>query len=128
MDGAACPFKAININPHITNLPYLDETKCKGCGLCIASCPGQAIFVLNYNYSSEKASISFPYEYLPYPKVGEKAVGVNRKGKPVVEVDIVKVDQRANFDKAAVVTIACDKKYINQIRFIERIKDDVKKQ
>jgi len=121
----ACPFKAININPHITNLPYLDENKCKGCGTCIASCPGQAIFVLNYNYSSEKAAISFPYEYLPYPKVGERFMGVNRKGEPIAEVEIVKVDQRTNFDKTAVVTIACDKKYINQIRSIERIKDDV---
>jgi NADPH-dependent 2,4-dienoyl-CoA reductase/sulfur reductase-like enzyme/Fe-S-cluster-containing hydrogenase component 2 len=124
---AACPFKAININPYITDLPYLDENKCKGCGACIASCPGQAIFVLNYNYSSKKATISFPYEYLPYPKVRGKAVGVNRKGEPVAEVEIVKVDKRANFDKTAIVTIACDKKYIHQIRSIERIKDDVKK-
>jgi NADPH-dependent 2,4-dienoyl-CoA reductase/sulfur reductase-like enzyme/Fe-S-cluster-containing hydrogenase component 2 len=122
---AACPFKAIKINPHITNLPYLDENKCKGCGACIASCPGLAIFVLNYNYSSKKAVISFPYEYLPYPKIGEKAVGVNRKGEPVAEVEIVKLDKRANFDKTVVITIACDKKYINQIRSIERIKNDV---
>lgn len=122
---AACPFKAININPHITNLPYLDENKCKGCGLCIASCPGQAIFVLDYNYSSEKAAISFPYEYLPYPKVGGRFMGVNRKGEPIVEIEIIKVNQKTNFDKTAVVTIACDKKYINQIRSIERIKDDV---
>jgi len=121
---AACPFEAININPHITSLPYLNENKCKGCGACIASCPGQAIFVLNYKYSSEKAAISFPYEYLPYPKVGGRFMGVNRKGEPVAEVEIVKVDKRANFDKTAVITIACDKKYINQIRSIERIKDD----
>lgn len=122
---AACPFKAININPYITNLPYLDEDKCKGCGACVASCPGQAIFVLNYNYFSEKAAISFPYEYLPYPKVGGKFMGVNRKGEPVAEVEIVKVDKKANFDKTAVITIACDKKYINQIRSIKRIKDNV---
>ncbi len=122
---AACPFKAININPHITDLPYLDENKCKGCGACIASCPGQAIFVLNYNYSSEKAVISFPYEYLPYPKVSGRFMGVNRKGEPIVEVEVVKVNQKTNFDKTAVVTIVCDKEYINQIRSIERIKDDV---
>ena len=121
---AACPFNAIKINPHITNLPYLDEKKCKGCGTCIASCPGLAIFVLNYNYSSEKAAISFPYEYLPYPKIGGKAVGVNRKGEPVAKVEIVKVNQKTNFDKTVVVTIACDKEYIHQIRSIERIKDD----
>jgi len=122
---AACPFKAIDINSYITNLPYLDENKCKGCGACIASCPGHAIFVLNYNYSSQKAAISFPYEYLPYPKIGGKAVGVNRKGELVAEVEIVRVDQRTSFDKTAVVTIACDKNYINQIRSIERIKNDV---
>jgi len=125
---AACSFKAININPHITNLPYLDENKCKGCGACIASCPGQAIFVLNYNYSSEKAAISFPHEYLPYPKVGGRLMGVNRKGEPIAEVEIVKVNQKTNLDKTAVVTIVCDKEYIHQIRSIERIKDDVQKQ
>ncbi|MBU4228456.1 FAD-dependent oxidoreductase, partial [bacterium] len=100
---AACSFKAININPHITNLPYLDENKCKGCGACIASCPGQAIFVLNFNYSSEKAAISFPHEYLPYPKVGGRLMGVNRKGEPIAEVEIVKVNQKTNLDKTAVV-------------------------
>ncbi len=99
-----------------------------GCGTCIASCPGQAIFVLNYNYSSEKAAISFPYEYLPYPKVGRRFMGVNRKGEPVAEVEIVKVNQKTNLDKTAVVTMVCDKEYIHQIRSIERIKDDVKKQ
>jgi thioredoxin reductase/Fe-S-cluster-containing hydrogenase component 2 len=124
---AACPFKAININPHIINLPYLDENKCKGCGVCVASCPAQAIFVINYQYSSDKATISFPYEYLPYPEVGEKIMGVNRKGEPVAEVEIVKVNQRTNFDKTAVVTIACDKEYIHQIRFIERRKKDITK-
>lgn len=122
---AACTYKAININPHITNLPYLDENKCKGCGACIASCPGQAIFVLDNNYYSDKAAISFPYEYLPYPRIGDRIMGVNRKGEPVTEVEIVKIDQKANFDKTAVVTVVYDKKYIHQIRSIERVKDDV---
>ncbi len=124
----ACSFKAININLHLTNLPYLDENKCKGCGACIAFCPGQAIFVLNYNYSSEKAAISFPYEYSPYPKVGVRVMGVNRKGEPIAYVEIVKVNQKTNFDKTVVVTITCDKEYIHQIRSIERIKSDFKKQ
>jgi len=55
-------------------------------------------------------------------------MGVNRKGEPVAEVEIVKVNQKTNLDKTAVVTMVCDKEYIHQIRSIERIKDDVKKQ
>lgn len=81
--------------------------------------------MLDYNYSPDKAAISFPYEYLPYPKPGDKVKGVNRRGEPVGEVEVIKVEQRHAFDRTAVVTIACAKEFIHQIRSIERRKDDV---
>ena len=41
---AACPSGAIKIGDSINNLPVLDEDKCTGCGICISSCPGLAIY------------------------------------------------------------------------------------
>lgn len=41
----ACPKHCIRIGSNITALPSIDESKqCTGCGMCIASCSGQAIF------------------------------------------------------------------------------------
>jgi Fe-S-cluster-containing hydrogenase component 2 len=116
----SCPSGAITITDSITNLPFLDQTKCTGCSLCLASCPGQAIFLLNYNYSDNKASISFPYEYLPFPDPGETVMGINRDGEPVAPVEIIKVDNKKRNDHTAIITVAVDKIFINDIRSIEK--------
>ena len=47
---AACRFGAIQIGDPITNLPKLIENKCTGCGICVANCPGLAIFIINKVY------------------------------------------------------------------------------
>lgn len=117
---AGCPSGAITIGPEITYLPSLRDDICHGCGLCIAKCPGQAIFVINYNYSHSRAAISFPFEFYPLPEVGEQAAGVDRNGRPVTEVEIVAVDARQSFDQTAVVTVAVDKEFIHQVRSIRR--------
>lgn len=44
---AACPHHAITVGEPITNLPIVDQEKCIGCGLCVAKCPGQAIFLVD---------------------------------------------------------------------------------
>ena len=116
----SCPSGAIIIKDSITKLPFLDQNRCTGCGLCLASCPGQAIFLLNYHYSDCKASVSFPYEYLPLPNPGETVMGVNRDGKPVAPVEIIKVDNRKRNDHTAIITVAVDKIFIHDIRSIKR--------
>lgn len=43
----ACPKHCIKIGSHITALPAVDpEVECIGCGLCVSSCSGQAIFLV----------------------------------------------------------------------------------
>ena len=115
----SCPSGAITIGNQITDLPVLNEDKCTGCGLCIASCPGQAIFLLNYNYSDSKAAVSFPYEYLPLPEVGDILTGVNRKGEAVAPVEIVKVDKKARNDHTTIITASMSKEYVHHIRSIK---------
>lgn len=114
----ACPYGAITINESINNLPILDEDKCKGCGLCIPKCPGLAIFLVNMNFSENKAAISFPFEYLPLPKIGEEVEAVNREGKVVTMAKVIKVQNRIENDRTPVVTIVVPKKCGNNVRSI----------
>ncbi|MEO0072281.1 MAG: 4Fe-4S binding protein [candidate division WOR-3 bacterium] len=115
----ACPRKAIKIPGIITNLPQIDFDLCNGCGSCIARCPGLAIFVVNKNYNEKEATVSFPYEFLPRPKVGEIVTATDRYGQPVCRARVEKVlDSKAN-DRCAVITIAVPKKYYNKVRFIK---------
>jgi Fe-S-cluster-containing hydrogenase component 2 len=57
----ACNRKAITKEKSINALPKVDFEKCNGCGLCIAQCPGLAIFVVDKTYSETHAVDRIPY-------------------------------------------------------------------
>jgi Fe-S-cluster-containing hydrogenase component 2 len=115
----ACPFGAITVGKPITNLPKLDETKCAGCGACIAACPGLAIFVVNG--SKEKAEISFPYEYYPLPEKGDKVECVDREGRVVTGGTVLKVVKSKKYDATAVITVQVPMEFIKIVRSIKRL-------
>lgn len=118
---AACKFKAIKIRKPITNIPILDENLCIGCGLCIAKCPGLAIFMVDKTYSDNEGSISFPHEYLPLPVPGSTVEAVNREGKVISSGKVIKVLNRKSFDRTPVVTIAIPKGKLDEVRGIKRL-------
>jgi len=66
-----CPRKAITIIGDITNIPEVDFDKCNGCGICIANCPGLAIFSVDESFAGEVAKVGIPYESKPLPVAGE---------------------------------------------------------
>ena len=101
-------------------MPYIHEDKCTGCGTCIAQCSGMAIFVLDKTYSEDKGTVSFPYEYLPMPKAGDKVKGVNRAGEVVCDAEVVKVLNPKSLDRTPVVTIAVPKDQVEEVRSIKR--------
>ena len=41
-----CYYKAIKINEE--NIAIVDDLKCKGCGVCVSSCPARAIDLKYY--------------------------------------------------------------------------------
>ena len=43
---SACPHHAIVIEGGIHHIPQLKPELCVGCGICVARCSGQAIFVV----------------------------------------------------------------------------------
>jgi Fe-S-cluster-containing hydrogenase component 2 len=116
----ACNFGAIVVGEPITNLPIIKEDLCTGCGLCIAQCPGLAIFVVDLTYSDTEATVSFPYEYTPTPKEGDEAIGVKRNGEEVGPVKVVKVLNPTSFKNTPVVTVAVPKALANEVRSIKR--------
>lgn len=115
----SCPFGAIQIKGGITNLPELDAAKCKGCKICAAICPGQAIYLMDENYTQTEGRIAFPYEFTPLPLPGTAAVGVNSMGENVCSVIISEVEQKELFNNTPVVTVIVPKEYLKVVRFIK---------
>jgi Fe-S-cluster-containing hydrogenase component 2 len=120
----ACRHGAIHIGESITSLPQLDEELCTGCGLCIAACPGQAIFVVDMTYSENEATVQLPYEMSPLPERGERVDALNRAGKPICEGSVVRVVNPKSYDRTAVVTVGVPKPCAMEVRNIALRRSD----
>ena len=118
---ASCLKGAITIGDSITNLPEIDFDKCIACGMCIAACPGLAIYIKDYTYSDTEALLSFPYEYFPLPNAGDMVEAVDRYGKTVCDARVIKVlNPKAN-DHTAVITVVYPKRYFEEAVNMKRI-------
>lgn len=115
----ACPQSAITVGNPITNLPKLDEAKCIGCGLCIAGCPGQAIFLIDKTYSDDKAMVALPYEYTPLPEIGQEVSVKNRGGVVLGKGNIIKIINNEKNDCTSVVYIEVKKELGEEVRSFE---------
>jgi thioredoxin reductase/Fe-S-cluster-containing hydrogenase component 2 len=114
----ACRQGAIRVGVPITSLPSLDVESCSGCGLCIAACPGLAVFVVDMNFSDTEALVTFPYEYEPLPAVGDRVEAVDRAGQPVTAGRVTRVQNPPAFNRTAVVSVAVPKEYGMVVRGI----------
>lgn len=114
----ACPKHAITVGNPITNLPCLDGDRCIGCGLCIAGCPGQAIFLIDMNYSEGKALVGIPYEYLPVPEVGQTVKVKNRNGEVLDGGTVARILDNKASDRTKVVFVAVNKDIAEEVRAI----------
>ncbi len=102
----ACSRKCIQVGSKITALPALDESKdCSGCGLCVAACSGQAIFLVDEHYEPGFASITLPYEFLPLPTAGETGTALDRSGKAVCMAEILSVKSNKAYDHTHLLTM-----------------------
>ena len=111
----ACPHEAILLSG-LTERPRLVEDRCTGCGLCIAACPGQAIFVVDR--SGEDGLVTFPYEYLPLPVRGMAVTAVDRAGQPVCEGTVTRVVDTQKMNRTRLVTIRVPGDKVDEVRFI----------
>jgi Fe-S-cluster-containing hydrogenase component 2 len=114
--AGACPRGAITVAPSLVSLPRVDYAKCNGCALCVARCPGLAIFVVNYNYSATEATVTIPWEMLPRPDKDGQVTALDRAGKPVGRARVVRVLDAKVLDRCAVVTLAVPKRLWKMVR------------
>ena len=114
----ACRKGAISIGNPTTKLPVLSAEKCGGCGLCIAECPGQAIFVVDMTFSPGAASVQLPYEFYPVPEPGAPVNALDRTGEIICRGKVEKVVERESFDRTAVITVSVPKEHAMTVRNI----------
>lgn len=120
----ACIKGCISIGKNITNLPIsVENSNCINCGMCVASCSGQAIFLVNENCGDGYATVTLPYEFLPLPQVGMKGKGLSRDGKAVCDAVVVDVKTMRAFDHTNLLTIKVPKDYAMKARFFKSVKD-----
>lgn len=117
----ACPQGAIAIRGSLIELPVVDYEKCNGCLVCIPRCPGLAIFVIDER-PEEYSIIYIPYEFLPLPNKGERAIGLDREGKERCEVEVIKVLQSPKFNRCSVIGISVPKGLEQEIRFFKLVR------
>lgn len=115
---SACPRKAISMREGITDKPVLDPSVCNGCSLCVASCPGLAIFIVNMAHAPRAATVTLPYEMLPVPKEGEVVTALDRAGKPICEAKVLKVMKNKKYDHTLTITIEVPKEHAMNARAI----------
>ncbi len=118
---SSCKFGAITVGSCITNLPHLDEEKCVGCGMCVASCPGLAITLLDLSFSDTEGTVDFPFEYLPLPKEGDVVDAVDRSGTVVCKGTVLKITKLKAYAGTTVIRIRIPAEYIHEVRSIKRL-------
>lgn len=116
----ACPKGCITIGENITSLPVVDTNHtCVGCGMCVASCSGQAIFLVNEEVEPGYGEVTMPYEFLPLPKTGEKGIALGRDGKKVCEAVVTNVRTAKAFDHTSLLTIKVPNEMLMKARFFQ---------
>lgn len=116
----SCPNNAIIVGDNITDLPELFGEKCVGCGLCVAKCPGQAIFMIDMTYSDKTALVGFPYEYLPLPQKDQEVEAVDRNGEILGKGIVRKIQNSRTMDKTNVIYVEVIKEIGEEVRSIAR--------
>ncbi len=114
----ACNRDAIQPFEDINELPTINNDNCNGCGICVAYCPGLAIFVIDETYSNTEALIKIPWEFLNLPKEGEIVPGINREGEEAASVTVKKVQPSPKKNGAYVLWLSVPKELAFEIRSI----------
>lgn len=116
----ACPKKCISIGDNITSLPIaVSEADCINCGMCVASCSGQAIFLVDEDCGDGTATVTLPYEFLPLPETGTRGIALGRNGQKVCDAEVVSVRSMKAFDKTNLLTMRVPKEYVMTARFFK---------
>ena len=114
----ACPQGAITMEPDINATPKIDPDKCVGCRLCVAKCPGLAIFVVDMTHGPDTALVTLPYEFLPVPEKGQSVTGLSRSGEALGTFRVANVVSGGKTNLTWMVTLEVPKALAMDVRNI----------
>jgi len=116
----ACNKGCISIGSKISSLPVVNEQNpCIGCGLCVAACSGQAIFLVDEESVEGYAKITMPYEFFPVPEPGTRGMALDRSGKPIGEAQVVEVKSTGVYDHTKLLTMQVPLALAHEARFFQ---------
>ena len=115
-----CPKGCISVGASITNLPTIDSSvKCSDCGMCVATCPGQAIFLVDESAGDGYATVALPYEFLPLPDAGQTVTALERNGAELGAAEVISVKTAKAMDRTSVVRIRIPQSWAMKARFLQ---------
>lgn len=118
----ACRKGCISIGSNITSLPVVvDGYSCINCGMCVASCSGQAIFLVDEDVGGNMATVTIPYEFCPLPEKGTMGKGLGRDGSVICDAEVIEVKSSKAFDKTNLLTMKVPKEFAMKARFFKAI-------
>lgn len=118
----ACRKGCISIGSNITSLPVVvDGSSCINCGMCVASCSGQAIFLVDEDVGDNMATVTIPYEFCPLPEKGTMGKGLGRDGSVICDAEVIEVKSSKAFDKTNLLTMKVPKEFAMKARFFKAI-------
>ena len=116
----ACPKGCISIGKNITSLPVVKgDVKCIGCGMCVASCSGHAIFLVEDDIGDGFGTVTLPYEFLPLPEIGATGIALGRDGKPVCKAEVLNIRSSKAFDHTNLLTMKVPADMVMKARFFK---------
>lgn len=116
-----CPQGAITVGHPITNLPVLDAVKCDGCGVCIAACPAQAIFIVKAGTAKNTALVGVPYEMLPPIRTKEQVGLLDSDGTKIGSGQVERVARPPAFEQTVVVYVECLTEIAHRVRALGKV-------
>jgi NAD-dependent dihydropyrimidine dehydrogenase PreA subunit len=117
--AAVCARGVIAIGDPITNRPTLnDEENCAQCGLCVAGCPGQAIFLVGESDAEGRCQVTLPYE-LSEDIVSQRFLqAVDNLGRSIGSAKLIRIRRDLKFNKTSLLEISVSQKVAAAVRGI----------
>lgn len=89
--------------------------------MCVASCSGQAIFLVDEDFEPGCTSITIPYEFLPVPEKGTVGKALSRSGEVLCDAEIVGVRTAPAFDHTYLLTMKVPNEFGYKARFWKKL-------
>ncbi|MDD2717612.1 MAG: 4Fe-4S binding protein [Candidatus Wallbacteria bacterium] len=112
----SCPKSAITVGSNICDLPSINYEKCSGCTLCVAICPGLAVFVVDKYSTDDESDLILPYELSSVPAEGEIVVTLDRAGEIVGRGRVIKIAEFKIMHKRKIITLRIPRTDLNRVR------------